>query len=246
MNGRTKRRLRFVPLGEQAVIVKCGETFEPETHARAARLAEKLAAAPFPGFRECVPSYVSVCVYFDLFEAASQAGPCSAYEWVCERIERLESEVTGAGAPDGTGEGGTRDVTIPVCYCPACGPDLADIAEMGGLSVEDAASLHAAADYAVAMIGFLPGFPYLAGLPDALRVPRLDAPRIRVPAGSVAVAGGMACVYPSDSPGGWRLIGRTPIRLFDPLADPPSALAVGDRVRFIAVPHDAIEEGLAP
>lgn len=121
---------------------------------------------------------------------------------------------------------------IPVCYDPPCSPDLADVASLTGLPTDTVVQLHHAATYHVRYIGFSPGFPYLSGLPTALSVPRLDQPRVRVPAGSVAIAADQAGIYPQSTPGGWRLIGQTPLALFDPARAQPSLLRPGDKVRF--------------
>jgi inhibitor of KinA len=128
-----------------------------------------------------------------------------------------------------------REVELEVCYEPDLAPDLADVARRCGVSPDEVVALHAGAEYVVQCLGFAPGFPYLTGLPERLRVPRHDAPRPRVPAGSVAIAGAQAGVYPCETPGGWRVLGRTPRRLFDPGAEPPALLAPGDRVRFVPV-----------
>src|SRR5216683_2966805 len=134
-----------------------------------------------------------------------------------------------------------RQVRIPVCYGGALGPDLEELARKAGLSVAKFTRLHAAASYRVAFIGFAPGFPYLTGLPPSLHAPRLPSPRAKVPAGSVAIGGEYSGVYPSQSPGGWRLIGNAPLSLFEPGAKPPSLLAAGDQVFFEEIPPAAFE-----
>lgn len=128
-----------------------------------------------------------------------------------------------------------RTIEIPVCYDGALAPDLEFVAKSAGLSMEGVASLHAGAEHTVRFIGFTPGFPYIDGLPEALRVPRLETPRTRVPAGSIAIAGSQTGIYPRATPGGWRIIGRTSRRLFDPGRSEPSLLRAGDRVRFIPI-----------
>ncbi|MCB1282241.1 MAG: 5-oxoprolinase subunit PxpB [Salinibacterium sp.] len=125
-----------------------------------------------------------------------------------------------------------RTVVIPVCYDAHLAPDLEWIARRAGLSEDEAAELHASGDYTVRFLGFAPGFAYIDGLPELLHVPRLDSPRARVAAGSVGITGARTGIYPHASPGGWRLIGMTPLRLFDPMRDQPSMLGPGDRVRF--------------
>ncbi len=131
-----------------------------------------------------------------------------------------------------------RTVEIPVVYGGESGPDLEDVARYAGMAPERVVELHASAQYLVYFLGFSPGFPYLGGLPAALAVPRLEAPRTRVPAGSVAIGGGQTGIYPVESPGGWRIIGRTPLLMFDSRQDPPALLAMGDRLRFVPV-HEA-------
>jgi KipI family sensor histidine kinase inhibitor len=132
----------------------------------------------------------------------------------------------------------TRVVEMPVCYGGEFGPDLASVAEHANLTPNQVVELHASASYLVYFLGFSPGFPYLGGLPEKLTTPRLPAPRKRVAAGSVAIGGSQAGIYPIDSPGGWRIIGRTSLRLFDAEARPPALLRAGDNIRF--VPRDSL------
>jgi inhibitor of KinA len=121
---------------------------------------------------------------------------------------------------------------VPVCYGGEWGPDLETIGRAHGLSADEVVSVHSGAEYLVSAVGFTPGFPYLSGLPERLHTPRRETPRTRVPAGSVAIGGAQTGIYPFETPGGWNLIGRTPWRLFNPHARPPTLLQVGDRVRF--------------
>lgn len=129
----------------------------------------------------------------------------------------------------------SREIEMPACYHETLAPDLSDVARLCKLNPEEVISLHSTAEYTVAFIGFSPGFPYLIGLPQALQVPRLASPRAQVPSGSIAIAADQAGIYPGHSPGGWRLIGRTPLILFDPFRDPPCALRGGDRIRFVPI-----------
>jgi inhibitor of KinA len=237
----------FYPLGEQAVVVAFGDSFESEAHRRLVRFAREIEGAPFPGFLELVPTYTTVCVYYDLVTAL-EAGfgdaddPLSTYASVCAWLRRRIDRANGNGTDRAeSGEG----VRIPVCYCETCGPDLPSLAANGGMTPEAAASLHASARHTVSMIGFLPGFPYMSGLPQALAAPRLDTPRARVPKGSVAVSGLRTGIYPSDSPGGWRVIGRTAAPLFDAGRSPPSLLNIGDAVTFVPIPHETLARALA-
>jgi KipI family sensor histidine kinase inhibitor len=126
-----------------------------------------------------------------------------------------------------------REIVIPVVYGGADGPDLAEVARHAGMTADEVVAAHSGAAYDVFFLGFQPGFAYLGGLPPALATPRRDTPRVRVPAGSVGIGGAQTGIYPAASPGGWNLIGRTAVTLFDPHADAPALLAPGDRVRFV-------------
>lgn len=200
------------PFGEAALLVDTG------TAPRAQALAASLRASPLPGVTEAVPGLESLLVELD----ARRAEPTAVTDALRQRLERLD-----APPPEG------RLRVIRVVYD---GPDLGDVAELTHLSVEEVVRRHAATELRVLFCGFAPGFAYLGDLTDELRVPRLATPRARTPAGSVAIAGPMSGVYPADLPGGWRLIGRTSVTLFDPSADPPSFLVPGDRVRFEPAP----------
>jgi len=212
------------PLGEQALIVRlCREesdTGEAAMRALAA-LGEKIAAEAPPGLAELVPAGFSLAIHYDPLKTDFD-------EWR-RRIETWIGELRVSEA-----EGG-RLVEIPVCYGGEFGPDLPDLARHAGIGEEEAVRLHSEAEYVVGMIGFAPGFPYVYGLPERLAMPRRSEPRTKVPAGSVAVGSGQTGIYPADLPGGWHVIGRTPVRLFNPGMSPPSLLAPGDRVRFVPV-----------
>lgn len=197
------------PFGEAAVLVEVGD---PE---RAQALAASLRREPPSGVTGAVPGRSSVLVEFDP-EAAGEV----------EGTLRSRLGALSGWTPSG------RLRRIPVVYGGEHGPDLAGVAELANLSEGDVVERHSAAEHRVLFDGFAPGFAYLGGLPDALDVPRLATPRTRTPAGSVAVADGMSGVYPADLPGGWRVIGRTPISLFDPHRQHPAYLEPGDRVRF--------------
>ena len=208
---------------DRALLVSFGEEVTAETAGVVARLTRSLEG--LRGIVNLHPAYVSVLVEFD---------PRLRRHDEIEALvrERLESG-PAADAPAQP----ERTVEIPVRYGGEFGPDLHDVARRAGLSPERAVELHASARYVVHFLGFSPGFPYLGGLPPELATPRLDVPRKLAPAGSVAIGGSHAGIYPMDSPGGWRIIGRTPLRLFDTDASPPALLAMGDRVRFLPIPE---------
>lgn len=192
-------------------------------HADAARVR---AAAP-EWLRDLVPAYASLAVFFD--DATIDA--TQVRDWLLSRLSAADDAGARATA--------ARAIDIPVVYGGEYGPDLDSAAAELGLSPQALAQRHAAGSYRVAMIGFAPGFPYLSGLDPALALPRLATPRTQVAAGSVAIGGAQTGIYPRASPGGWRILGRTPLSLFDPQRDPPTALLPGDRVRFVAI--DAVQ-----
>ncbi|WP_158289564.1 5-oxoprolinase subunit PxpB [Paenibacillus flagellatus] len=236
--------LVYSPLGDSAVLIRFGERIDPKTIEAVRNAADRLEAAPFPGFVEAVPSYAALAVYYEPWTVYRErrAGPepedrsVSLYETVCDRVRAVLSAASGADAEE------AGAVTVPVCYGGAYGPDLDAVAAYHGLRAEDVVALHAGADYVVAMIGFAPGFPYLAGLPDELATPRRATPRASVPAGSVGIAGGQTGIYPLETPGGWNVIGRTPLALFKPHDAQPSLLRAGDRVRFEPVTPERFEQ----
>ncbi|MGI8657536.1 MAG: 5-oxoprolinase subunit PxpB [Candidatus Limnocylindria bacterium] len=196
------------PFGEAALLV------ELESADNAQSLAASLRANPAPGMIEAVPGLGSVLVEFDPLQADEQA---------LSSVLNARVDALPATKPDG------RLHTIPVVYD---GPDLHDVAASAGMSREDVVAAHTEVELRVLFCGFAPGFAYLGDLPERLRVGRLATPRTATPAGSVAIAGSMSAIYPAVLPGGWPIIGRAEVDLFDPTAGPPSLLLPGDRVRF--------------
>ncbi len=214
------------PLGDSALLLRFATRIDLAVNADVHRAAAALAAASLPGVRAIAPSYAALVVTFDLVETQRSGG----VEWLQQRVDQTLAAVAGREVDEG------RRVDVPTRYGGADGPDLAVVAAEVGLSVDAVIDLHAGSEYRVAMIGFQPGFPYLLGLPERLQLPRRSSVRAHVPAGSVAIAGAQAGIYPGDSPGGWHVLGRTTLRLFDASAACPSLLLPGDRVRFVPVP----------
>jgi KipI family sensor histidine kinase inhibitor len=202
--------------GESAVLVTVGG---PDA---AQALAASIRGDPPLGVTGSVPALDSVLVDFDPLVTDA------------ESVRRAVLDL--ASDPVAPADGRTR--TIPVVYGGDHGPDLPEVARLAGLSADAVIGLHAASELRVLFDGFAPGFAYLGDLPDAIRVPRLATPRTRTPRGSVAIAGPMSGIYPAELPGGWRVIGRTPIELFDPRREPPAYLLPGDRVRFVPMGAD--------
>lgn len=208
-------------LGEAALVLRFGNAIDEAVSQRVLGAWRALERAAIPGVNELIPAYATLTVCFDPMrhDAAALAA-------------RLQSLLRGIGAPDPM-KG--RRVELPVCYEGEHAPDIEELAQHAGLSVAEVVRRHSETDYRVFFLGFSPGFPYLGGLDPALAMPRRDTPRLAVPPGSVAIGGAQTGVYPQRSPGGWRLIGRTPVRLFDPSREPACLLSPGDRLRFVPV-----------
>lgn len=227
MSGAPLPNPRLVPASDAALLAVLAEAPSEEATAAVLALREALASAPPRGLVDLRPAYASLLLVFD---------PRATTH------EELSRVVRPLLPPPGLALGpAARTVDVPVCYGEECAPDLPGVARHAGLSLAETIALHSGAAYRVAFLGFSPGFAYLLGLPPDLAMPRLPAPRLRVPAGSVAIAGGQAGLYPRATPGGWRLVGRTPLPLFDAARERPSLLAPGDAVRFVPVAHAELE-----
>jgi inhibitor of KinA len=220
--------VRFQPASDQSLLVYFGDTITPESGECVLRLLRLLESEPIPGVRNLHPAYSSLLLKFDPLKLRHAELEMTLRNYL-ERLDRVPLPQS-------------RTIEIPVCYGADFGPDLPDVAALHNLRTEQVIEAHASATYVVRFLGFVPGFAYLAGLPDALATPRLPTPRRHVPAGSVGIAGHQTGVYPCSTPGGWRLIGRTPVKMFS--ADRPemSLLAIGDRVRFIPLSRERFEE----
>jgi len=232
--------MRIQPLGDSAIILDFADESSDavELLKRSLSAADALERANIPGVIEVTSAYQSVALFLDLNRIASVVNGRTIADFLHEKIVSL---VQSRGHRSKIR---TRSVEIPVCYDLELAPDLARIAEQTSLEQTQVVELHSSATYTTACIGFLPGFPFLAGLPAKLQAPRLATPRTRVLAGSVAIAGGQAGIYPLDSPGGWNVIGRTPLRLFDARLNPPALLRPGDRVRFRPITRNEFDKFL--
>lgn len=221
----TRTDFRFEPLAEDAVLLHFGDAIDEALNARV-QAASACLQRELPAL-ECVPAYASMLLRFD------------PLAWLDNESvlphQRLRDAIEAALSTAADDPSSARTQVIPVCYGGRCGPDLDDVARHGGMDADAVISRHTAVTYRVAMVGFAPGFPYLLGLDPALAMPRRRDPRQRVPAGSVAIGGEQTGIYPGELPGGWQLIGRTPLRLFDVSASAPSLLVPGDRVHFRAI-----------
>ena len=213
---------RIVTVGDAAILVRLGRHLGPTATRRVLALIAALDSTPPLGLLDVAPAYASVLIRFDPLVVDP--------ENMVTMLHSLLNRLGDGSLPKG------RLVNIPVHYGGDSGLDLDNVAELLGLTPEEVIERHTSATYRVAFLGFLAGFPYLTGLPRALAVPRLSTPRRRVPSGSVAIADRQAGIYPTDSPGGWRILGRASTPIFDPARRPPSLLHPGDRVRFYPVP----------
>lgn len=212
---------RIVHAGDSALIVEFEERIDPEVNARAIACAEAIQAAQVGGVRDIVPTYRSVAVYFDPLRTDHDA--------LMACLEREAASFTPPAAVE------RPPVRIPVCYGGDLGPDLTGVASFACMTESDVVRLHTDVMYRVFMLGFVPGFAYLGIVDERIAMPRRATPRVRVPAGSVGIAGGQTGVYSAETPGGWQLIGRTPVKPFDAERAEPFLMKAGDAVQFYAI-----------
>lgn len=226
---------RLVWQGERCLVLQWPAVIDLDTTVAVQAAAAALRAAPPAALTDLVPAYASLALYFDDVAPLDHARVLAA---VADRVAHVDpASIAPTVEP--------RVVEVPVCYDPALAPDLIESAARLGITIETLVARHRAPLYRVAMLGFAPGFPYLLGLDPGLALPRRAQPRPRVEAGSVAIGGSQTGIYPQASPGGWQLIGRTPLRLFDPDRQPPCPLAPGDAVRFVPIGRDVFDRLLA-
>lgn len=220
-------RLSF--LGETAFVLTVGSDVGFDAHEKVKAVSYLLESAPPNAMVEYVPAFTTVTVIYDPMAAT--------HEEFADRLQRLLEN-----APEARPAVEARLVEIPVCYGEAFGPDLDFVASHNTITPDEVIAIHADSEYLVYMIGFAPGFPYMGGMSERIAVPRRDSPRQRVPVGSVGIAGKQTGIYSIETPGGWQLIGRTPLRLFRPDEDEPSLLRTGDHVRFHGIDHKQYDE----
>ena len=218
-------KAKIFPCGDGALLVELGNDISPQVHQKVRNTFLVLEREEIPGILDLVPTYRSVLIYYD---------PLVVSFWELQRrLEALNQRLHQLPQEK------ARVVEIPTVYGGEYGPDLGSVAEHNGLTPQEVIRIHSGTDYLVYMIGFTPGFPYLGGMSDRIATPRLKTPRTTISAGSVGIAERQTGIYPQESPGGWRLIGRTPLRLFDPLREPPSLLSAGNYVRFVPIDQEA-------
>jgi len=217
-------------MGDGALIAELGDKISPEVNQRVRELALVLEEDPIEGVVEIVPTYRSLLIIYDPLRVHLTA--------LLHRIEGLRKKIARIKIPE------PKTVEIPVLYGGEYGPDLEWVAQYHKITAQDVIRLHLAPLYQVYMIGFTPGFPYMGELPEQLATPRRKTPRTLIPAGSVAIAQRQTGIYPVASPGGWQIIGRTPLKLFNPTKSPPTLLEMGDRVKFFSITEEEFKRWL--
>lgn len=208
----------FSALGEGAIVIEAGTEINDDVQKKVRAIAALLESEPPAWMVEFIPAFTTIAVFYNPLAVS--------YEGVKGHFEALLRHVEEAAIPP------SRTVEIPVCYGGDFGPDLDFVAEHNGLTPEQVIDIHTSGTYSVSMIGFAPGFPFISGMSEKIAAPRRDSPRLRIPERTVGIAGKQTGVYPIETPGGWQLIGRTPIRLFRPEQSIPSLLRAGDNISF--------------
>ena len=220
--------IKICTAGDSSVLIEFGREISPEINAQITAVVRLIKAQHIEGVTDMIPAFASLLINYDP-RVVSYAG-------LRARLEKLlKLEISGE-----TSE--SRIFEIPVCYGGEYGPDLQNIADHAGLTPDEVIKIHSAKDYLIYMLGFLPGFSYLGGLDDRIHTPRLANPRIRIPAGSVGIGGSQTGIYPLDSPGGWQLLGMTPVKTYDPEREVPILFEAGDYIRFVPVSEEEYQE----
>jgi len=213
--------MKFYPMGDRGLLLEFGDEISRKINERVRRMALAIQSEPIGGVLETVPTYRSLLVLYDpLFLTLKNLN---------QKLESIEGKLQQSPFPE------PKLTRIPVVYGGPYGPDLESVARYHHSSPEEIIRLHCSTSYLVYLIGFMPGFPYMGELPEGLVTPRLKTPRLSVPTGSVAIAQKQTGVYPMESPGGWQILGKTPVKMFDPGKTPPSYLQMGDRVQFFPI-----------
>lgn len=212
---------RILPAGDSALIVEFEERIDPAVNARAIALADSIQAAAIAGVRDIVPTYRSVAVFFDPLR--------TNYDALVANLERGAAQEVPESSRD------RIPIRVPVCYGGELGPDLARVADFGRMSEAEVVAIHSSASYRVFMLGFVPGFAYMGIVDARIAAPRHSTPRVRVPIGSIGIAGAQTGIYPAETPGGWQLIGRTPVKPFDLSRAEPFLVKAGDQVQFYPI-----------
>jgi inhibitor of KinA len=221
---KSRQNIQFIPSGDAALILKAGDDISPGTNAVVRKLLFVIGQEKIDGLIDLLPSYNELMVCYDPLRLDLQE--------ITRRLEILAEDMVHVELPR------SNKVTIPVAYGGEYGPDLEEVATRSGLGPDEVIRIHSSADYLVYMLGFMPGFCYLGGMDERIATPRKESPRLKIPAGAVGIAGSQTGIYPLESPGGWQLIGQTPLKLFDPGRKHPFLVNQGDVLRFEPVSHE--------
>ncbi|GAW27611.1 MULTISPECIES: 5-oxoprolinase subunit PxpB [unclassified Carboxydocella] len=221
-------KARFLPAGDKGVVVEFGNSISKEINKKIRSLMLAIEQAELPGIMELIPTYRSLLV---LYEPLAWK-----YGDLILQLEKIEANLGSLKLPE------PQVILLPVVYGGEYGPDLNFVSEHAKLTPEEVIKIHTGTDYLIYMLGFTPGFPYLGGMDERIATPRLQTPRTKIPAGSVGIAGSQTGVYPIESPGGWQIIGRTPVKLFDPAREKPVLLQAGNYVRFYQITPEEYQE----
>lgn len=219
--GKCHNSLRFLPCGDSAVTVEFSKEINEKTNRKIRYIAEATERMHLKGIRECVPTFCSLTIYFNPLVISK------------EKIKKKILKLSDGYTEDKNEK--KRIFYIPVCYEDEFAPDIADICSHNGLNKDEIINIHTAPEYLINMLGFLPGFPYLGGMDERIATPRLDTPRTVIPEGAVGIGGNQTGIYPLASPGGWRLIGRTPVKVYDSRRNEPILYKAGDYIKFYPI-----------
>lgn len=219
-----QNKIKLLTAGDSSILLQFGNTIDPAINRKIAATVQLMREQHINGVTDVIPAFCSLLINYD--------PRVISYEQIKGRMEALVKIDVSAGNTR------KRVFEIPVCYGGEYGPDIQNIADHAGMSVEEVIQIHTSRDYLIYMLGFLPGFTYLGGLDERIHTPRLANPRIRIPAGSVGIGGSQTGIYPMDSPGGWQLMGMTPVKTYDPDREVPILVEAGDYIRFVAIDED--------
>ena len=230
------KQTKYIAAGDKSLVMEFGNSIGPEINAKIRNMVRTLDESKLSGINEVIPTYRSLLIIYEPF--------LIDYDNLVNELKEMEKSLGDVASDE------ARIVEIPTIYGGEYGPDIEFVAEHNNLTIDEVIKIHTSTDYLVYMLGFTPGFSYLGGMSEKIETPRLQTPRTKIPAGSTGIAGKQTGIYPIDSPGGWQLIGRTPVRLYDPLTDPPVLLNAGDYVRFVPINeedyleiHDLVNKG---
>lgn len=236
--------IHIYPLSEKAITIEAGNNISEENHYKVLSLQQYIHQLNIPGFVETVPAYCTLTIYYNPPEIIKEIPESKA--GISKWMKSFLQTALEKWQPEQNPSIQTKIIEIPVCYDEEFGVDLSEVAACHNTSKEEIVRIHTSAIYHVFMMGFSPGFPYLGILPDSIATPRKSQPRLKVPAGSVAIAGNQTGIYPLESPGGWNIIGRTALKLFNKESENPFLLNTGDKIKFIPISKETFNESAQP